>query len=146
MLPVFVKEYVQERSLTNSTMVIYLVLFEKLVEYIRAYKRPILPFIVENDRSRIDKDVKKKHQEASLEEKRNAKRHLFQKVPKMEGVAVVVNRNNEICNADLREKTLTPEVLKVVNFVSLSCNMNNRVGPLLHGTWEEMKRIKNTSK
>ena len=145
-LAVFVREYVQERSLTKSTMVNYLVLFEKMVDYIRAYKRSLLPVIMENDWSRIIKDVRKKYQKGSLKEKRKTKRDLFEKVPEMEVVAVVVNRIEEICKADLREKKLTLEELKVFNFVSLSCNMNGRVGPLLDLTWEEVKRIKKHGK
>ena len=145
-LAVFVREYVQERSLTKSTMVNYLALFEKMVDYIRAYKRTILPVIMENDWSKIIKDVRKKYQKGSLKEKRKTKRDLFEKVPDMEGVAVVVNRIQEICNADIGEKKLTLEELKVFNFVSLSCNMNGRVGPLLDLTWEEVKRIKKHGK
>ena len=85
-------------------MVNYLVLFEKVVDDIRAYKRSILPVIMENDWSKINKDVRKKYQKGSLEEKRKSKRDIFEKVPEMEGVAVVVNRIEEICNADIREK------------------------------------------
>ena len=103
-LAVFAREYVQERSLTKSTMVNYLVLFEKMVDYIRAYKRSILPIIMENDWSRIIKDVRKKYQKGSLKDKRKTKRYLFEKVPEIEGVAVVVNRIQGICDADLSEK------------------------------------------
>ena len=86
---------------------------------------------MEKDRSRIIKDVTKKYQKGSLKKKRKTKRDLFEKVPELEGVAVVAIRIEEICNADLREKKVTLEELKVFNFVSLSCNMNGRVGPLL---------------
>ena len=102
-LAVFVRQYFQGRSLTKSMMVSYLVLFEKLVNYIRAYKRSILPVIMENDWNRIPKDVRKKYQKGSLKEKRKTKRDLFEKTPEMEGVAVVVNWIEEICNADLKE-------------------------------------------
>ena len=34
--PVYVREYMQERDFTKSTMVNYLLMFEKLVEFIRA--------------------------------------------------------------------------------------------------------------
>ena len=145
-LAVFVRENVQERSLTKSTMVNYLVLFEKMVDYIRAYKRSILPVIIENDWSRIIKDVRKKYQKVSFKEKRKTKRDFFEKVPEMEGVAVVVNRIEKICNADLSEKKLTLEELKVFNFVSLSGNMNGRFGPLLDLTWEEVKIIEEHGK
>ena len=128
-LAVSVREYVQGRSLTESTMVNYLVLFEKMVDYIRAYKLSILPVIMENDWSKIIKDERKKYQKGSLKEKRKAKRDLFEKVLEMEGVAVAVNRIEEICNAVLSEKKLTLEELKVFNFVSLSCNMNGWFGP-----------------
>ena len=64
----------------------------------------------------------------------------------MEDVAVAENRIEVICNADLREKELTLEELKVFNFVSLPSNMNGRVGPLLDLTWEEVKRIKKLGK
>ena len=37
---------------------------------------------------------------------------------------------------------LTLEELKVFNFVSLSCNMNGRVVPLLDLTWDQVERIK----
>ena len=97
----FVREYVQERSLTKSPMVKYLVLFEKMVHNIRAYKQSILPVIMGNDWSRIIKDVRKKYQKGSFREKTKTKRDLLGKVPEMEFVAVVVNRIEEICNADL---------------------------------------------
>ena len=59
-LAVFVRGYVQEKSLTKSMMVIYLILFEKMVDYIRADKRSILSVIMENKWSRIFEDVGKK--------------------------------------------------------------------------------------
>ena len=74
------------------------------------------------------------------------KTRLFCKVPEMEGVAVVVNRIEEICNADLREKKLTLEELKVFNSDSLSCNMNGWDSPLLDLIREEVERLKNTAK
>ena len=145
-LAVFLREYVQERSLTKSTMVNYLVLFEKMVNYIRAYKRSILPVIMENDWSKINKNVRKKSHKGSLKEKGKTKRDSFEKFTEIEGVALVVNRIEEICNAVLGEKKLTFEELKVFNFVSISCDMNGQVGPLLDLTREEMKRIRKHGK
>ena len=49
----------------------------------------------------------------------------------MEGVAFVVNRRAELCEADAQEKTLSVDELKVFNFVTISSTMNGRVGPLM---------------
>ena len=60
-LDVFIREYFKQRVLTRSTMVNYLILFEKKVDYIKAYKRPSFAIIMENDWKKIIKDVRKKY-------------------------------------------------------------------------------------
>ena len=64
----------------------------------------------------------------------------------MEGVAFVVNRRAELCEADAQEKTLSVDELKVFNFVTISSTMNGRVGPLMDITWEDVKKIKQDGK
>ena len=145
-LAVFVREYFQQRVITRSTMVNYLILFEKMVDYIKAYKRPSFAVIMENDWKKIIKDVRKKYQKGALKEKKRTKRGLFERVPDMEGVAFVVNRIAELCEADVKEETLSLDELKVFNFVTLSSTMNGRVGPLMDLTWEDVKKIKQDGK
>ena len=144
-LAVFVRTYLSERYITRSTMVNYLILFEKMVELIRAYKRTAIPAIMENDWQKIIKDVRRKYQKSSLKEKRS-KRELFTKVPEMEGVAFVVKRIEELCNQALAKENLSFEELKVFNFITLSSTMNGRVGPLMDLTYDDVKRIKTHGK
>ena len=62
-LAVFVRDYVTERSLSKDVDDGQLSnLFEKMAEYIRAYKRSILPVIMKNDWSRILEEVRRKYQ------------------------------------------------------------------------------------
>ena len=112
-----------------------------MAEYIKAYKRPNLAIIMENDWNKIIKDVRKKCQKGALKEKKRTKRHLFERVPDMEGVASVVNRIAELCEADVNEETLSLDELKVFNFVTIS-TMNGRVGPLMDLTWEDVEKMK----
>ena len=143
--PVYVRQYMTKREITRSTMVNYLLMFQKLVEFIRAYKRSSIPTIMDNDWHKIIKDVRRKNQKGSLKEKK-MKRDLFSKVPDMEGVALVVNKIEELCNEDLEENKLTLEDQKVFNFVFLSSNMKGRVGPLADLTWDDVKRMKKHGK
>ena len=137
-LAVYVRDYQKERSIAKSTMVNYLHLFE-MVDYKRAYKRSSVPVVIENEWTKMIKDVRMEYQKASLE-KKQSKKELFHRVPGMEGVAAVINRIEELCE-DFVAKNLSFEELKVFTFLSLYNNMNGRVGPLMELTWNDVKRI-----
>ena len=59
-----------------STIVNYLVLFQKLIEYIRAHRRSSVPVIILNDWSRNNRDMRAKRREGSLTEEQKIEREL----------------------------------------------------------------------
>ena len=139
---VFVREYFEEKHLTQITVVNYICSLEKLIKYAKAYKPSQFPGLAEVDWLVISRDVKARYQKGSLKEKRRTRQKLFEKVPDMNHLATVYSKMTELCNEDVSKKFLSLDELKCFNFIILCSNLNGRLGPINDLTWSLVKKIK----